>query len=173
MHRGLSTGIVMLCLGIGPPACAADAQQESEIVFSTPPEDSKYTQQLNIAVGDEADHIVRIFEIHRTYPASAPVINGLKLVEEWGRGAADYTDGNGDAFVYDEYLMENGDKFFTRSVFVAQRARGAFNATQVGHITGGTGTFAGMHGIVRVSVNFDPKTGFNETKTNIAYTIGR
>jgi len=157
--------ITPLCLGIGLPAGHAVAQQVS---FKTPSENSKYTQQLNLEVGDEPKHIVRIFEIHRVYPNS-PVIDGLKLVEEWGRGAADYLNGNGNAYVYDEYVMENGDRFFARSVFVTERTAESIKATQVGYITSATGKLAGMHGIIRVTVNFDPKTGFNEIETNIEY----
>lgn len=147
----------------------ADAKQKQQISFRTLSGDSKYTQQLNIETGDVPNHIVRIFEIHRIYTTNAPLINGLKLVEAWGRGAADYIDGNGNAYVYDEYVMENGDKFFARSVFVTQRTSGRLKATQVGHITSSTGKLAGMHGIIRVTVNFDPKTGFNEIETNIEY----
>ena len=143
------TVMALLCLGIALPAGHADAQQKQQISFKTPSENSKYTQQLNIEVGDLPKHIVRIFEIHRIYPGNGPLINGLKLVEEWGRGAADYLDGNGNAYVYDEYVMENGDRFFARSVFVTQRTSESINATQVGHITSGTGKLAGMHGIIQ------------------------
>ena len=167
------TIMALLCFWIGLPVRDADAQQMQQISFKTPSGDSKYTQQVNIEVGDLPNHIIRIFEVHRIYPTNAPVINGLKLVEEWGRGAADYMDGNGNAYVYDEYVMENGDKFFARSVFVTQRTSGIINATQVGYITSGTGKLAGMHGIIRVSVNFDPKTGFNEIETKIEYTPGK
>jgi len=177
-QRHLSTTLTMttmalLYFGIGLPARDADAQQKQQITSKTPSEDSKYTQQLNIEVGDLPNHIIRFFEVHRIYPTNAPLINGLKLVEEWGRGAADYIDGNGNAYVYDEYVMENGDKFFARSVFVTERTSGIINATQVGYITSGTGKLAGMHGIIRVSVNFDPKTGFNEIETKLEYTTGK
>jgi len=161
--------IAQLCLGIGLPAGDAIAQQKQQVSFKTPSENSKYTQQLNLEVGDLPKHIIRLFEIHRIYPGNGPVIDGLKLVEEWGRGAADYLDGNGNAYVYDEYVMENGDRFFARSVFVTQRTSERISATQVGYITSATGKLAGMHGTIRVTVVFDPKTGFNEIETNIEY----
>jgi len=167
------TVAALLCFGICLSAGRAEAQQKQQISFRTPSEDSKYTQQLNMEVGDFPKHIIRMFEIHRIYPANGPVIDGLKLVEEWGRGAADYMDGNGNAYVYDEYVLENGDRFFAKSIFVTQRTSQSINATQVGHITSGTGKFAGMRGIIRVSVNFDPKTGFNEIETNIEYTTSK
>ena len=165
------TLIALLCLGVS--AQEAQAQQKQYISFKTPSKDSKYTQQVNIEVGDLQKHIVRIFEVHRIYPTDGPVIDGLKLVEEWGRGAADYIDGNGNAYVYDEYVMENGDKFFARSVFVTQRTSESINATQVGYITSGTGRLTGIRGIIRVTVNFEPKTGFNEIETDIEYTTDK
>jgi hypothetical protein len=151
----------------------ASAQQKQQVSYKTPAENSKYTQQLNVDVGDVPGHIVRIFEVHRTYPNNAPVINGLKLAEEWGRGIADYIDGNGSTTIYEEYVMDNGDKFFTRSALVAQNPSGRLTATQVGYITSGTGKFSGMHGIARAVVNFDPKTGFNESQTDLEYSIGK
>jgi hypothetical protein len=69
--------------------------------------------------------------------------------------------------------MENGDKFFARSVNVVQTASGKFTTTGVGRITGGTGKFAAIQGTVRTNGAFDPKTGFNENQTDIEYAIGK
>ena len=72
------------------------------------------------------------------------------------------------------YVLENGDKFFTRSVLVAQSTgSGKLTATTVGQITGGTGKFAGIQGIVRTVNTADPKAGVNEGQTDIEYTIGK
>ena len=131
------------------------------------------TQQLNIDVGDVLNHIVRINEIHRIYPNNAPVINGLKLVETWSRTIADYIDGNGSGTSYSVYLMENGDKFFDRTSLLVQNTSGKLTAANVGYITGGTGKFVGMQGIVRAFGNFDYKTGFNENQIEIEYSIGK
>jgi hypothetical protein len=79
------------------------------------PENTKFTQQNIIDVGDAPGHQVRIIEIHRTFPTNPPMFNGLKLVEQWSRGTSDYIDNNGSATTYGVFIMENGDKFFTRS----------------------------------------------------------
>jgi hypothetical protein len=113
------------------------------------------------------NHIVRVFEIHYTYPNNAPVINGLKLVEGWARGIADYIDGNGPDPLYLVYVMENGDKFFARTDGVVQSSSGKRTATQVGYITGGTGKFATIQGIVRSVAIINPQAGFNESQTDI------
>jgi hypothetical protein len=167
------TTMALLCLAVALPAGNAVAQQKQQASFKASAENSKFGQQLNIDVGDVPNHIVRIFEVHRTYPNDAPVINGLKLVEEWDRGIADLIGGNGSSTQHCVYVMENGDRFFARTVNVVQTTSGKLNATVVGHITGGTGKLAGMQGVVRASTNFDPKTGFNEGQTDIEYSIGK
>ena len=163
----------LLSLAVALPAGNAVAQQKQRVSYKVSAENSKYTQQLNIAAEDLPNHIVRVYEAHRTFPNDAPVINGLKLVEEWDRGAAELTDGNGTGTQVTGYVMENGDKFFDRRAVVAQNPSGKFTSAHVGHITGGTGKFAGMQGIVRASVNIDVKTSVTETQIDIEYWIAK
>jgi hypothetical protein len=166
------TTMSLLCLAVILPARDAVAQQQQRVSDKATVENTKYPQQLNIDVGDVPNHIVRIFEIHRTYPINAPVINGLKLVEEWDRAIADLTDSNGTATSYYVHVMENGDKFFARVTSVAQNAGpGKFTITAAGPITGGTGKLAGIQGIVRATGTVEPKGGFNETQFEIEYWI--
>jgi hypothetical protein len=167
------TTIAVLCLAVALPAGNAVAQQKQQVSFKSPAENTKYTQQLILDAGDVPNHIVRVFELHYTYPNNAPVINGLKLVEAWARGITDYVDGNGPGTVYAVYVMENGDRFFTRTALLVQNIAGKLTATNVGNITGGTGKFAGAQGSVRISTNFDYKTGFNESQTDFEYTVGK
>ena len=119
------------------------------------------------------NHIVRVYEARRTFPNDAPVIDGLKLVEEWDRGTADLTDGNGTGTQVSVYVIANGDKFLGRRAAVAQSTSGKTTATHVGYITGGTGKFAGMQGIVRASTNYDIKASVTETQTDIEYWIAK
>ena len=167
------TTTALLCLAVALPAGNAVAQEKQRVSYKVSAENSKYTQQLNIAAEDLPNHIVRVYEVRRTFPNDAPIINGLKLVEEWNRGTADLADGNGTGTLVSVYVMENGDKFFDRRAVVAQNPSGGFTSTHVGHITGGTGKFAGMQGIVRASVNFDIKTSVTETQTDIEYWIAK
>jgi hypothetical protein len=168
------TTMALLCWAFALPADNAVAQQKQQVSYKASAENSKYTQQLTVNVGDIPNHIVRVFELHRTFPNNAPVINGLKLVEEWDRGTAELIDGNGSAPQYIVYVMENGDMFFARIASLAQStSEGKLTATTVGYITGGTGKFAAIQGTVRASVNFDYKTGFNENQVDIEYSIGK
>ncbi len=159
-------------LGPALPVGNAIAQQIQHASYKTSAENTKYTQQHIIDVGDAPGHQVRIFEIHRTYPSNAPVINGMKLAEQWTRAMSDFTDNNGPATIYATYVLENGDKFFVRASLVSQSTGGGklSNLTS-GTITGGTGKLAGIRGIVRTSGTAEPKAGINETQTDIDYSI--
>ena len=166
------TTSALLCLAVALPASNAAAQEKQHVSFKAPAENSKFTQQLNIDIGDVPNHIMRIFEVHTTFPSNAPVINGVKLVESWTRGVGDRIDGQGPATQYAVYVMDNGDRFSARFDAVVQNVSGKFTSTQVGNITGGTGKFSSIHGAVRIITNFDFK-GFNESQTDIDYSVGK
>jgi hypothetical protein len=165
--------IAILAAIFAMPAKADETSKQQHVSFKALAENSKITQQQNIEIGDVPNHVVRIFEAHRTYPNDPPVVNGLSIVEEWDRGTADYIDGNGPVTVqYTVYVMENGDRFFARLAEVVQAtAVGDVTATYVGHITGGTGRLVGIQGIVRGASHINFKTGFNENQTEIEYSV--
>ncbi len=158
--------------------CAAPgalAQQAQTLKFTAPTTNTKYTQQHVITAGDTPGHEVRIFEIHRTFPKDPPQIAGVRVNETWARGLSDYIDLNGTAVTYTTYVMENGDKIYTRTNVLSQSAvsaegakKGATNMTS-GSITGGTGKFVGIRGTVRTSGVFDPKAGTNQTQLEMTY----
>jgi hypothetical protein len=169
------TTTALLCLAMALPAGDALGQEKQHVSFKASAENSTYPQQLDLGVGDVPNHTVRAFEVHFTYPNDAPVINGLKVVEAWGRGLSDYTDGNGSNIVYNMIVMENGDKIFTRLSGVAWKPKPTDkpSAEQVGYITGATGKFAGMQGIVRIFSNFDYKVGYIVSQFDIDYSIAK
>ena len=162
-------GVIGLCA-----TAIAVAQEKQHVSYKVTAENSKYTQQQFLDVGDSAGHQVRSFEIYRTFPNNAPVFNGIKLKEVWGRGISDYIDYNGTATQYSVYVLENGDKFFTRSTVLAHSAgSGKLTNVTVGYITGGTGKLTGIQGIIRTSGSADPKAGMNDTQTDIEYSVGK
>ena len=168
------TTAVLLCVVIGLSPVDAVAQEKQRVSFKISAENTKYTQQHSIEVGDVPGHHVRVYEIQRTFPNNPPMINGVAMKEQWTRAISDYTDNNGPGTTYGTYVLENGDKFFTRSALVAQStAPGKLTASTVGTITGGTGKFSGMQGTVRTVNIADPKAGVNEGQTEIEYTINK
>jgi hypothetical protein len=163
--------MALLCSAIALPMDDAAAQQKQQVSFKAPPENDKYTQQLTISVGDVPNHNMRVFEIHRTFPNNAPVINGFKLAEEWVRGTSDLTGGNGHGPLYCVFVMENGDKFVAQLDFVNQRISGTTVSTAVGHITSGTGKFEKIQGIVQQLAKITPGTQATDSQTDIEYWI--
>jgi hypothetical protein len=69
--------IALLSCAVAVPTNHAVAQEKQHVSFKSPAESSKYTQQLNVDVGDAPNHIVRVFEIHHTYANDAPIILNL------------------------------------------------------------------------------------------------
>ena len=121
--------VLILCSGSG-----AWAQQKQKLSYKVDAGDTKYTQRHELDVGDVAGHQLTVFEIHRTFPSNAPVINGLKLKEIWTRGYSDYLDRNGLSTNYGVYVLENGDRFYTLSNTMGQADAAGKRATiSVGH----------------------------------------
>jgi len=159
--------ITLICSAVAFSTNRVLAQQH--LVFKVGTENTRYTQQHTIDVGDVPGHQVRLFEVHRTYPSNAPAINGIKIVESWSRGITDYTNNNGEGIIYGVYVLENGDKFFTRGSLVAQQSPEALTltGTTVGPITSGTGKLARINGMARTLTSANPQTGINETRIDI------
>jgi hypothetical protein len=154
-------------------ACASHPGGKQHVSFKATAENSKFTQQLIVDVGDVPDHIVRAFEIRFTYPNNAPVISGLKLAETWGRGITDYIDGNGSATVYIVIAMENGDRVFARVTGVASKTSERLAATQVGYITGGTGKLAGCRELYEYHPTSIIKRASMRANSTVDYSIGK
>jgi hypothetical protein len=83
-----------LLSGIALPANEALAQEKQHVSYKVTAENSKYTQQQFLDVGDIPGHQVRSFEIYRSFPSNPAVINDAKLKETWTRGVSDYINNN-------------------------------------------------------------------------------
>ena len=158
---------------------ASWAQQRQSVKFEAPAANTKYTQQHSIPVGDVPGHDIRIFENLRTFPKDPLIIGEVRVNEWWTHGATDYTEANGLGTAYHTLLMENGDKIFIRVNFVSQSAGGGEGSKKgasnliAGPITGGTGKFLGIRGLLRLAATFDTTTGFNDSKGEIEYWTER
>jgi hypothetical protein len=173
MRSALVTA-ALLCLAIGLPESNALAKQKQQVSFKVSAANSKYIVSQNVDVGDVPNHIVRLFDVHSSLP-NAATINGLKLAELFIRGTGEIADGNGSTAGYFVLVVENGDKLFARNASVVQSVSGKITATTVGDITGGTGRLAGIRGVIRSVINFDPSPGgvVSNSQFDIDYSIGK
>jgi hypothetical protein len=157
----------------------ASAQEKCKMSGSTPAANSTYTQQHVLDVGDVPGHQVRIFELHRTYPADTkPNCEGLRRTESWTRGFSDYTDRNGPNLGYTVTTLENGDKIFSEDRGTSQTVvtpDGAKKSTGIGisKYTGGTGKYQSIRGLERWSNVFDPEKNYNEEQTETEYWLAK
>ena len=152
------------------------AQDKRTISWKTSGEQTQFTQQHTIDVGDVPGHQIRILELHRTFPANPPVFEGVKVVEDWTRGYSDYVNVNGRAWGYSVLLLEGGDKIFCQWDGASQTiviADGSRKSTYTGtlRLTGGTGKFQGIRGTLRSVFAFDLKAGLNEGQNEGEYWL--
>lgn len=143
----------------------ASAQQRHKITTQASAAQSKYVQQHVIDVGDVPGHQVRVYEIHRT--GSEIEFSGVKATESWSRGYSDYTNSSGTTTGYGVWMLEDGSKVFSRYSGTSQTVIGADGSRKgtyhgVTQITGGTGKFSGIRGMIRDVTKFDAQTGYNE-----------
>lgn len=155
------------CLLAAPTA--AWAQQKHKYFFKAPPGTSKYTQQHTIDVRDVAGHQIRVGELHSKWGAEAPEFDGVKATESWAALMTDYINTSGRLMVYTVMLMANGDRIYTRSegttlTSVASGGSRKIAFSTVGAITGGTGKFATLRGVLR-------STGFSDLKTGTSGNV--
>jgi hypothetical protein len=130
---------------------AAWSQQRQSISYSVPPGAATYKQEHLIDVGDVPGHQVRVYEINVDYRNINLSFDGVKVKETWARGSSDYTNGSGTASEYDVWVLENGDKLFSKvatvgHASVAPDGSKVLKYTVVNTFTGGTGKFRGIRG---------------------------
>jgi hypothetical protein len=165
-------GAGLISIGISE----VSAQKKYTISYKWPEENTKYTQQYVIDVGDVPDHQIRIYEIHRVWPNDPPAFNGLQVKEEWLHGYSDYIGINGHSYGYYNYVLENGDKIYARfdgtsQTMVNSDGSKKNNFLAVITLTHGTGKVGGIRGTLRYTAIFDPKTGLNEGRVEGEYWV--
>lgn len=154
----LAAGVVISVFGT-----EASAQEKQKFLFKAPPGVTKYEEQHAIDVGDVPGHQVRVWSAHSVYAQEAPVYDGVKVKEAWGRGLSDYTEGNGRVAGYSITLLENGDKIFGRFEATTQttvntdgsKVTKSYGVTT---LTGGTGKFKSIRGTLHNVSIIDFKT---------------
>ena len=165
----LVTGCLFLFVSV-----SSSAQQKYKYSFKTPPGITKYIQQHALDVGDVPGHQIRVVELLSKFANEAPEYDGVKVVEARAWIASDYINGNGLASLYAVSTMANGDKIFTRGEILAHTTVGADGSkrtsfSQVSTLSGGTGKFATIRGVLKATGFTDFKTGTSETVTEGEY----
>jgi len=150
-------------------------QDRHKISWSAKPENTKYTFQHGLEIPNIQGHVLRIFEIRRTWPdGGAPTIQGAKVVEEVVWGTADVVTGNGLARGYSTWRYENGDQSFhewensCQAVVNPDRSR---KWTCVGTyvMTAATGKLKGLKGVGRFSAQGETNAEGKSTANASSY----
>ena len=146
--------LLVLIMGVGGSLAAVSgawSQQKQSVSFSFPAGAATYTQEHLLDVGDVPGHQVRAFELRIDFQNINLSFGGVKMKELWVRGLSDYTNGSGTASNYDIWVLENGDKLFSKEsvvghASVAPDGSKTLKYSVVNTFTGGTGKFRGIRG---------------------------
>jgi hypothetical protein len=153
------------------------AEERCKVSGVVPASNTTYTQQHVLDAGDMPGHQVRIFELHRTYPADTkPNCEGLKRTETWIRAFSDYIDRNGRVSGYQVTTLENGDKIFSEFSGTSQTVvspDGSKKSTNSGvaRYTGGTGKYQAVRGLERESGVFDLDQKISQVQFEAEYWL--
>jgi hypothetical protein len=168
--------ILLITFGLAVKS-PCEAQQKHKRTYKQLGQNSKYTDQHTIDVGDIPGHQIRVALLHRAQPADNPLkYEGIAVKEAWEHIFSDYINWNGYHWGYTVTIMENGDKIYSRfdgtthtTPVTKGGAKGTFHGTTT--ITGGTGKFKGIRGTINYNGIFDTTTFFNENTLEEEYWI--
>ena len=154
--------------GLFATSSTALAQQTYKFHFQAPAGfKNTYKQQHEIEVSDVPGHRIRVVEMHADFSAlgeAAPTFAGVRAKEAYSYLSSDYTAGNGTAYGYAVTHLQNGDRIFSRFSLMLHTQIGPDGKpisqfSQVGTLTGGTGKFKGIRGLLRTTGSTDFRTG--------------
>jgi len=153
------------------------ALERNKVTYAVRGQDTEYTAQHIIDVGDMPGHQIRIAEVRRTFPPDNPLeFDGVRVVEQYNRFISDFVNWSGHHWGYFVATMENGDKIYGKGDGTNHSAvlpDGSIKGTYSGVFTytGGTGRFRGMRGIGKYTGVYYPATGVNEATWEIEYWL--
>jgi hypothetical protein len=133
---------------------SGSAEERCKFSWGSPKGEAKYTQQLNMDVGDVAGHTIAAYEFHRSDPGWKLPCDGAKVAEYVYHGQSDVIDRNGRSWGYGVVILDNGDKIYSQSSGTRQTevaADGSSKTIYEGTTiwTGGTGRHSGVRGVER------------------------
>ncbi len=150
--------------------------QQIQRVDVSPPQSSRYVKEHIIDAGDAPGHQLRIVEIEKSYSENHPVVGGIKITQVRQWAFTNYTNGVGPVIYFETWSDEKGNRFYVEGTAETESqltATGSKRGTSggSGRITGGTGKFATIQGILagRTEFDSDPINGYNRNKGRIEY----
>lgn len=148
------------------------AQQKRAIAFTAAPDSGEYLQDHRVEVGDVPGHIVRVIQVTWDVSQMEPVpsFNGVAVTAVTSSSMTDYYDFNGLGQGYLVFTLENGDKIFsdfngaTHTAFLDDGSPSSSHFSGIMTLTGGTGDFKGIRGLIRQVTDWNLATDKSHTQ---------
>lgn len=142
--------IVAVLFGVSAFVLSSAVWSQQKIPLKQSDTEGGYVEERAIDVGDAPGHQVRIYQLKYKYPKKDLVFLGVPVKESFTSGISDYTNGSGQFSNYSVYVLEDGNKIFSRGGGSTQSGTdGARKYSYVDNFVGGTGKFRGIRGQLR------------------------
>ena len=106
--------IVAVLFGVSAFVLSSAVWSQQKIPLKQSDTEGGYVEERVIDVGDAPGHQVRIYQLKYKYPKKDLVFLGVPVKESFTSGVSDYTNGSGPFTNYSVYILEDGNKIFSR-----------------------------------------------------------
>ena len=106
--------IVAVLFGVSAFVLSSVVWSQQRIPLKQSDTEGGYVEERTIDVGDAPGHQVRIYQLKYKYPKKDLVFLGVPVRESFTSGISDYTNGSGQFSNYSVYVLEDGNKIFSR-----------------------------------------------------------
>lgn len=155
------------------PALAA-AQHRASVQYDPAAAETRYIHNYRVAVNDVAGHVVRIYELRRSFRHGPPVFSHVRALQMLEQGYTDTVDENGDEHARITYFLEDGNTIHGEYRGAVQSFRWPDGTRHFDHagtiaLTGGSGRFSRIRGSINVRFVLDPGAESSQGKSEGEY----
>jgi hypothetical protein len=155
-----ATGCLWAFIAFTGVVDAADFERRP-LAYDLGASSASYMKQYRIDVGDVRKHVLRLYDLKRTFPRNPPAFDGVRAIECLERGVSDLVDDSGTESGYVIFVLEDGNRIIGRYSGSASSRRWPdgsrhYDVRGTIELTGGTGRFERIRGAVQVWQALDP-----------------
>ena len=114
MNSFCRSRIVSVVFGVSAFVLSSAVWSQQKFPLKQSDTEGGYVEERTIDVGDAPGHQVRIYQLKYKYPKKDLMFLGVAVKESFTSGISDYTNGSGQFTNYSVYVLEDGNKIFSR-----------------------------------------------------------
>ena len=172
-----TTGCVWAFVVFAAVVDAADFERHA-LAYDLGASAVRHVKQYRVDVGDVPKHVLRLYDLRRTFARNPPTFEGVRAVECLERGVSDLVDDSGTESGYVIFVLEDGNRIVGRYSGSASSRRWPdgsrhYDLRGTIELTGGTGRFERIRGAVQVWQALDPGADSSQGAAEGSYWFER